>query len=279
MYTATLMPSGEKIVINEKKSLLENLKDNGHYIKSSCGGHATCTDCAVKVVTGEDNVNPPEFNELQLMGNVFHITKERLSCQTFVTGDVTIDISAHDKKEDERRLKNKTAAFASAKKSGPRVRKREEVDEILKERQERYEQKKVDGQDWHKHWEKEKDQPVKRFGGGKRPKEFRTDHIDHERDAKLRAEATERRLKREQFEKISPRSFNDSLKDKTNKDKFPVKKSEQQEDANFCSRPAAKRDREETAPRVIEKAAAPVASEERPLRENPERKSFRKKKD
>ena len=278
MYTATLMPSGEKIVVNEKKSLLENLKDNGHYIKSSCGGHASCTDCIVKLLTGEDNVNPPEFDELQLMGNVFHITKERLSCQTFLTGDVTVDIAAHDKKEDERRLKNKTAAFASAKKSGPRVRKREEVDEILKERQERYEQKKADGQDWHKHWEKESDKPVKRFGGGKRPKGFRTDHIDHERDAKLRAEATERRLQREKLEKISPRSFNDSLKDKTNKDKYPVKSSEQQEDANFCSRPA-KRDREETAPRTIEKAAAPIASEERPMKENPERKSFRKKKD
>ena len=68
------------------------------------------------------------------------------------------------------------------------------------------------------------------------------------------------------------------LKDKTNKDKYPVKSSEQQEDANFCSRPA-KRDREETAPRTIEKAAAPIASEERPMKENPERKSFRKKKD
>lgn len=276
MYTATLVPSGEKIVLNEKKSLLENLKDNGHYVKSSCGGHASCTDCIVKVVTGEDNVNPPEFNELQLMGNVFHITKERLSCQTFVTGDVTVDISAHDKKEDERKLKNKTAAFANKKSNGPRIRKKEEVEEILKERQERWEEKQVSGQDWHKHWEKESDKPVKRFGGGKRPKGFRTDHIDHERDAKLREEAKERRLKREKLEKLSPRSFNDSLADKSNKDKYTPRPSEKEEDANYCSRPAK---REETAPRVLEKADAPIASEERPLRANPERKSFRKKKD
>ncbi|WP_417334989.1 2Fe-2S iron-sulfur cluster-binding protein [Halobacteriovorax marinus] len=256
MYTATLMPSGEKIVINEKKSLLENLKDNGHYIKSSCGGHATCTDCIVKIVTGEDNVNPPEFNELQLMGNVFHITKERLSCQTFVTGDITVDISAHDKAEDERRLKNKTAAFSNAKKNGPRVRKREEVEEILKERQDRYEQKQEDGQKWYKHWEKDSEQRSKRYGGGKRPREFRTDHIDHERDAKEREQKKLERERREKLAKVSPRSFNDSLKDKSNKE-------------NFSSRPA-KKSKEEIAE---------MTSTERPLKSNPERKSFRKKKD
>uniref|UniRef100_UPI003562A646 hypothetical protein n=1 Tax=Halobacteriovorax sp. TaxID=2020862 RepID=UPI003562A646 len=115
---------------------------------------------------------------------------------------------------------------------------------------------------------------VKRFGGGKRPKGFRTDHIDHERDAKLRAQAEERRIKREMY---APKSFNDSLANKKTAQENTSRPVEKQDDPDFCSRPASRRDKEETAPRTIEKAAAPVASEERPLKVNPERKSFRKK--
>ena len=51
------------------------------YIKSSCGGVASCTDCRIKVIAGEDSLTTPPFEEVQLLGNVFHITKERLSCQ------------------------------------------------------------------------------------------------------------------------------------------------------------------------------------------------------
>ena len=93
MHKVTIMPSGESISIREDESLLVALKEAGKYVKSSCGGHASCSDCIVKVMTGEDYVNPPEFDELQLIGKVFHITKERLACQTKVTGDITIDLS------------------------------------------------------------------------------------------------------------------------------------------------------------------------------------------
>src|SRR5690554_1080332 len=96
-YKVTLLPSGEVLDFNGEDSLLSQLKASGKKIKSSCGGCATCSDCIIVVKEGEENLTPQNFEELRLLGNVFHITKERLSCQTRLTGDVTIDISAHEK--------------------------------------------------------------------------------------------------------------------------------------------------------------------------------------
>ena len=65
----------------EDESLLEALRKNGIRIRSSCGGHATCSDCIVKVMSGDKNLSPVNFEEKKLLGNVYYITKERLSCQ------------------------------------------------------------------------------------------------------------------------------------------------------------------------------------------------------
>lgn len=168
MAKLTLSPSGETIFIDDKKSILEHLRTNGIYVKSSCGGHATCTDCIIKVKEGVDNLNAPTFDETKLLGNVFHITKERLSCQAIATGDVTIDISMHSKEVDEekRDLKNKKVA------SKFKVRKKEEFDKILAERQEKFEEKKVGQENWKNHWEKEgvKFEKSKSLGGNRRPR-------------------------------------------------------------------------------------------------------------
>lgn len=107
MATVTLKPSGKKIEIATDKSLLEALTEQGIYIKSSCGGHASCSDCIIKVVSGADNLNEPTFDETQYLGNVFHITKERLSCQTRLNGDICIDISSHDEETDREKIRTK----------------------------------------------------------------------------------------------------------------------------------------------------------------------------
>ena len=104
----TILPQGESIEVAEGENLLQALTDKGFYIKSSCGGNASCSDCVIKVVSGEDNLESPTFDEIKFLGNVFHITKERISCQTKLCGDVTIDISAHDKDRDQEKLNQKT---------------------------------------------------------------------------------------------------------------------------------------------------------------------------
>ena len=100
-------------------------------MKSSCGGHASCSDCVIKVRSGESNLTEPTFEEINLLGNVFHITKERLSCQTKVLGDVTIDVSGHDKMTDKEKIRQKTANVHS--KTVLR-RTAKEKDQIIEER-------------------------------------------------------------------------------------------------------------------------------------------------
>ena len=114
-----------------------------------------------------------------MLGNVFHITKERLACQTKITGDVTIDISHHDQAADQKKLKNK-----KHNKNKPKRRKPEEVKEILDERKAASEEKTKmrDQKDeaYFEHWKKEKDPsaPPKKLDGGKRPQPFVTPDLE-----------------------------------------------------------------------------------------------------
>ena len=162
----TINPLGKEIETHGDKSLLQVLQAEGVYVKSSCGGHASCSDCILKIVEGKDYVNEPSFEETALLGNVFHITKERLACQCKIVGDVTIDISNHNEKLDQDRLRSKTASFSSKRKT--KIRKKEEIEEIQKERETARKEK---DEEWEKPWEKDKDpSKPKRLGGGKRPK-------------------------------------------------------------------------------------------------------------
>lgn len=164
----TLWPSGEVIEANGHETLLVQLGKAGKPIKSSCGGHATCGDCVVVVKGGEDALTPPTFEELRLLGNVFHITKERLSCQSYPRGDVTLDVTAHEKKK-------KGGVTASVSKGATVVvRKRSELQETADRSQEKDAAKKPD--DWYRHWEKKDEdasQVPRRLGGNKRPKPFK----------------------------------------------------------------------------------------------------------
>ena len=74
-FKCTLWPSGEVLDLNGEETLLGQLKKAGKKIKSSCGGCATCSDCVVVVKSGERNLTAQTFEELRLLGNVFHITK------------------------------------------------------------------------------------------------------------------------------------------------------------------------------------------------------------
>lgn len=168
-YKCTLWPSGEVLTVNGEDSLLSQLKAAGKKIKSTCGGCATCSDCTIIVKSGESNFTPQTFEELRLLGNVFHITKERLSCQAKLTGDVTIDISAHDKntftgKGEKPQTKN----------VGIVLRKREEIAKEELQSQNKDLPKAADT--WFRHWEKEDNEgsnKPKRLGGNKRVKPFK----------------------------------------------------------------------------------------------------------
>lgn len=216
-HKVTLRPSGNVVEVEEGQNLLVALRDNDTYIKSSCGGHASCTDCVIKIVSGEDNITPPPFAELKLLGNVFHITKERLACQTMVTGDVTIDISKHDKATDEDKLKNKTSNFSKKKQFQTRVRKESDIEKIRTEREDERQlferEQKEKSEKWNKHWEKDKDAAApKKLAGGKRPKFFDTDKVDYEKNEYTRPLSAEKQKLRD--ERLAQEKHDKIMKDK-----------------------------------------------------------------
>ena len=135
-FKCTLWPSGEILELKGEKSLLLELKEAGKKIKSSCGGCATCSDCSIIVKTGETHLTAQTFEELRLLGNVFHITKERLSCQTKVTGDVTLDISAHEKTSPA-----KDQTLPGPKSTTTRLKKKEDLQKSARESEEKGEPK------------------------------------------------------------------------------------------------------------------------------------------
>ena len=173
-FKCTLWPSGEILELNGEETLLKQLKGAGKKIKSGCGGCATCSDCIIVVKSGELNLSPQNFEEVRLLGNVFHITKERLSCQTKVSGDVTLDISVHEKK-----AASGTADKALVPKSTTTIlKKREEVQKAVRESEEKAQEKPSDT--WYRHWEKEDEDPSKpkKMGGNRRPRSFNFSETD-----------------------------------------------------------------------------------------------------
>ena len=90
-----IKPSNTEIVVESGTNLRNVLIKEGYPIKSTCGGCASCATCVVVIKDGDNNISEISFEEKQLLGNVFHITKERLSCQVEVLGDLTVDISLH----------------------------------------------------------------------------------------------------------------------------------------------------------------------------------------
>lgn len=176
-YKVTLWPSGEVLELNGEENLLQQLKKAGKKIKSSCGGCATCGDCVLVVKSGEMNLSPQSFEELRLLGNVFHITKERLSCQTKITGDVTLDISGHEKNTfTGKNESDKTQQGQNSPKV--LVKKREDLEKAAMQSKENSQEKPSDT--WYRHWEKEGQDPSKprKLGGNKRVKPFNYNEPD-----------------------------------------------------------------------------------------------------
>jgi hypothetical protein len=117
------------------------------------------------------NLAPQTFEELRLLGNVFHITKERLSCQTKIKGDVTIDISAHEKVAFTGK-NEKPGDVQGQKSTKTLLKKREDIEKSEIESKEKYQEK--SSGDWYRHWEKEATDAnkPKKLGGNKRVKPF-----------------------------------------------------------------------------------------------------------
>jgi 2Fe-2S ferredoxin len=79
------------INVNSGVNLMEALLEAQIPVASSCKGEGICCKCKVRIASGRENLSQESETEL-LRREQHSIPKdERLSCQTLVTGDVTID--------------------------------------------------------------------------------------------------------------------------------------------------------------------------------------------
>lgn len=94
------LPQNIEVDVDPSKSLMKIATENGLKIKSICGGVATCAECRVKIVEGENSIPEPSKLELNMIGTSYYIDGRRLSCQVHCFGSVTVDLTEQLSKVD-----------------------------------------------------------------------------------------------------------------------------------------------------------------------------------
>lgn len=98
----TFLPEGVTIEVKPGTTVFNAAARAEVAIPSQCGGKCACALCRVKVVEGEALMSPMRWDEECHMGNAFFLTRERLSCQLQVFGDMTIEVAEAPQKEKKR---------------------------------------------------------------------------------------------------------------------------------------------------------------------------------
>lgn len=74
-------------------NLMKALLDAGIPVASSCAGEGVCAKCKVTILKGSENLSAESDLE-RFLKNKFKLPKEmRVSCQTQIFGDISIDTS------------------------------------------------------------------------------------------------------------------------------------------------------------------------------------------
>ena len=93
MPRVTFQPDGLSIECAEGTNLFELARKHGVAVETSCVGKGTCGLCRVKVLAGQEHLSPYTPDEKKHLGNVYFLTKVRLSCRVTVQGgDVTVEV-------------------------------------------------------------------------------------------------------------------------------------------------------------------------------------------
>ena len=79
------------VEVEEGKSLLDAARLCDAPVHTLCNGIAACIQCKVRIIEGGENLSAPESLEKDRIGNIFHITGERLGCQARVSGPVLVE--------------------------------------------------------------------------------------------------------------------------------------------------------------------------------------------
>jgi ferredoxin len=87
MASITYLPAGTQLACAPGDSVFEVARRGGVDIPTACVAKATCGLCRVKIIAGEQHLTPFNPAERKHLGNVYFITKLRLSCQARIRDD------------------------------------------------------------------------------------------------------------------------------------------------------------------------------------------------
>lgn len=97
------MPDGVTGEGSDGESVFEIGKRAGVEIETACVGQATCGLCRVKVIEGAEHLSELTDADEKHLGNVYFLTRVRLSCQAFVSGgDVVVELAPKRRKNKKR---------------------------------------------------------------------------------------------------------------------------------------------------------------------------------
>jgi uncharacterized 2Fe-2S/4Fe-4S cluster protein (DUF4445 family) len=91
-YSITLQPGGTQFTCSDDQDLLSALHQAGIEVESICGGLGSCGKCRIRIVEGK--ATDPTLEEEDHLSEDQLDSGERLACQTYAAGDLTIEIPA-----------------------------------------------------------------------------------------------------------------------------------------------------------------------------------------
>jgi 2Fe-2S ferredoxin len=91
MPNIRFLKNRDPLTVEAGANLMKSLLEAGLPVASSCHGDGICAKCRIQIIEGAENlsqVNPRE----QMLRDRLRIAREyRISCQTLVLGDITVD--------------------------------------------------------------------------------------------------------------------------------------------------------------------------------------------
>lgn len=104
MPTITFLPANVSEEYREGENIFEVGARANVMIETACVGKGNCGLCRVRVVEGEEFLNAYTDEEQKHLGNVYFLTKTRLSCRTVPAGgDVVVEVAPARSKKKKRR--------------------------------------------------------------------------------------------------------------------------------------------------------------------------------
>ncbi len=79
------------LVVESGANLMKALTDAQIPVASSCAGDGICSKCVIEIINGHENLSQETDLELELKERNQVPSQFRVSCQTRVLGDITID--------------------------------------------------------------------------------------------------------------------------------------------------------------------------------------------